>query len=297
MPMQIDDCIRMIEAIEAPSENNQPSTLIEEGEKKPLTEEQIANLEFGISLKKINALDKHPTSTLLALLGHVIQLVESDIQRFYPEHRIAYCCIQLQLNKRFFAKESGVQSPAFRPRLKLQRYPKGAEQDLSNDTQVIDMHFIHCKLSLNKNRKPFGRGDVRKAFAGDVLDFDAAFRIARLSGKTHIKLEKLGLDKDSLMQFQLVSICSKKTKDAVRDTKEKRFKSLVRLSTQAANFPRIDGQQDVWSLLLSAEFAIKRLGLDVTPKYLEMMIRIMDGLSGQRVDKLKQKLASAKKYI
>lgn len=82
-----------------------------------------------------------PTEELMAQLRD-IQIAGATC---YTKSRIASIRIQLQLNRR------GELAPRFRPRARARRRgPKGTpyqDADLSNDTQIIDLHWLHCRAA------------------------------------------------------------------------------------------------------------------------------------------------------
>ena len=291
MPTCIQSKIELNETEANFDERLVPSGSEQQDSKTRLTPEEVEDLRFGLNAEAVGKLDQIDTAQLLCRLDKIIRNVELDIKSRYPAQRKSYCAIQLQLNKRFARKIDGVSCPAFRSRLKLTNRPKGAEQILSNDTQIIDMHFMYCK-----RRRTVGEGYARNAFSGDEFDFDDALRFARTVGKTELKLEVLGIANNRLMQFQLVTYNNKEVYDAGRWIKKKLDENMGTFESLAEDNYRVKGNERVWAVLLTAEKACEKLGLEVKPKSLADYARMIGGLTG-RPDKLKRKLESAKNYI
>lgn len=103
--------------------------------------------------------------------------------------RTAYVTLQCLLNRWNAKAEHGVSAPAFRKRLKLAHRPVGREKDLSNDTQIVDLHYFWL-LGHRGCDHAFGS----YAF-GTSFDFDNAYRFVRTAGTSELKLELLGLEK------------------------------------------------------------------------------------------------------
>lgn len=280
-----------LNAIEKPYVADQETSNTAEKAKQRLSDDEVSKLMFVINHETVARLDKIKASALISKLKTIIDQVGKNVDEQYPEHRISYCAIQLQLNKRFAVKEVGVPSPAFRPRFKYGRKPKGALELLSNDTQVIDMHFMHC----NKIRTVTGAYAV-KAFGEHLFSFDDAYRFALTAGKKSLKLQLLGLQNRDTRQFPLVWLKTKKQYDAVERIKRSEKLFAGNLESIACNVPRVSGNEKVWATLLSADKACAWLKLEPTPQNLLLVLRLCNGMPHYRADKLKTKLNSARKY-
>lgn len=260
--------------------------------KQRLSDDQVSKSMFVINHAAVAQLDRVEASALISKLETIIDQAGKNVDKQYPEHRISYCAIQLQLNKRFAVKEVGVPSPAFRPRFKYGRKPKGALELLSNDTQIIDMHFMHC----NGLRTASGV-HASQAYSGDVFDFDSAYRFALTCGSQNLKLKLLGLSNNPEVQFSLVWLKDKQQRDAVERVKEFERVSRGKLEMLGLSNSRVSKNEGVWAAVLTAERLCNWFKWKPTPKNLLLALQLCSGMPACRADKLKQKLSSARKYV
>lgn len=260
--------------------------------KQRLSDDQIRDLRFVITHSVVDQFDELETTVLISKLEIIVNRIAKDVDEQYPECRELYCAIQLQLNKRFAKKAKGVPSPAFRSRLKYGRKPKGAAELLSNDTQIIDMHFMHC----NGLRTASG-AHASQAYSGDVFDFDSAYRFALTCGSQNLKLKLLGLSNNPEVQFSLVWLKDKQQRDAVERVKEFERISRGKLEMLGLSNSKVSNNEGSWAAVLTAERLCKWFKWEPTPKNLLLALQLCSGIPAYRTDKLKQKLSSARKYV
>ncbi len=293
MPMHREEnIIRAVEAIEAPEAKPVVSSLELLTSENILNPEEKDRLSFIIKPEFVERLSQFPTSMLLRSLESMIADINVDLRGRYLEQRNAYVAIQLELNKRFAAGEDGVASPAFRPRLKRKHQPKDIEKLLSNDTQVIDMDFLHCV-----GRRTVSQGHAAKAFAGEIFDLDEAIRFVRTTGNTRLKLEILGIHDSPFMQFQLAAYREDKWRDKQSSVKKSITSTVGKLEIASQSNPRVKGREKEWAAVVTAQKVCESFGMAATPKNLSAALQAMSGVTSIRRDKIKERIASAQRYL
>ncbi len=107
------------------------------------------------------------------------------------------CAISLLLN------ETGAIAPRFRPMRSLPKESKEygpAEETLSNDRQVIDLHWAYSRNMVCSQPKGYtGLCDPAKPF-----DWDKASQYVRLAGRATRKASMLGLSEDDQLQLGII---------------------------------------------------------------------------------------------
>lgn len=115
------------------------------------------------------------------------------------------CAMSIVLNER------GLLAPRFRGMRRLQKYKPGKtlttdETHLSNDRQVIDLHWLWCTDKSRLNPKP----PLGKLFAAEVFDFDQASEFVRTHGAAAEKAARLRLSEEQ--QLLLAVLHNKEVK-------------------------------------------------------------------------------------
>lgn len=274
------------------------------GKRHRLSDEDIAAIAFPVKDTALGLFRGRSARWLLEMLDNVRGRIRNlgEISASYSgKYRKAYVALNLVLNEHFVlkgdgeerAKRLGAIAPAFRSRLPLERMPKGLERDLSNDSQVIDLHFFHCL----GQRRCVGDENAIAALSGRQFDFDAAARFATVGGATATKLQKLGLSAAPGVGFcRLGATVLRSPADA--KLREQLMTSLAGVETQLAVNCRTNGADlPNWAELIQAGEALKRLDIDVTGRNLRDMHVLMFGHSNARPDTLLRKYKSAREWV
>jgi hypothetical protein len=189
----------------------------------------------------------HPEATTAVLEARLNDLLTAP----YTEIRDEYCAINIELNLR--SKVEAVKSPRFRirrkprPRRKGESYP-AADALLSNDTQVIDLHWLH-----QIGRRSAHDTLAAQALRSGVFDFAAASEFACRRGAVENKVGWIGLGLHE--QWQLASLASTAVRSHAKELELKR-KRLVDVLSEKAHFDHsVRGNEKTWATLGMA-FAI-----------------------------------------
>lgn len=172
----------------------------------------------------------------------------------YLEVRDHYCAINTVLNERFDEAPKGILSPCFRPRRKAPppksikgEYPL-AHKQLSNDTQVLDLHWLFCRgvFCSDSDDKL-----IRAAMDGSDFGFEAASKFAATRGAINNKLSYMNLGNDG--QWQLASLQSAVVRAKLKElmSAQSKIRKDLRLLGRCDQYIR--GQEDCWSWIWAAK--------------------------------------------
>jgi len=136
---------------------------------------------------------------LLAGLERVSALAKT----YSGQARTLFCALNLELNRR----------RNLAPRFREMRRPDQAsslpadQQDLSNDRQVIDLHWLHCREINCQNAK----GEYKRLLVANDFDFDTAGSLAKEECTADVKARWLRLPEN--VAWELASIQTKNMRD------------------------------------------------------------------------------------
>lgn len=124
-----------------------------------------------------------------------IGFAEKRLEYFLVRNEL--CAISLLMN------ETGAIAPRFRPMRSLPKEPKEygpAEKTLSNDRQVIDLHWVYSRnMICSQPRGYAGLCDSARPF-----DWDKASQYVRLAGRASRKASMLGLSEEDQLQLGII---------------------------------------------------------------------------------------------
>lgn len=275
------------------------------GARSSLSDQHIDAIAFPVGDAALELLRERPARWLVMMLKEVCSRIirSGGVSSCYAgKYRKAYVTLNLVLNEHFVimgdgkedrAARKGAIAPAFRPRLPLARMPKGRERDLSNDSQVIDLHFFHCL----GQRRCMGDDNAIAALSGRQFDFDAAARFATVGGSTATKLQKLGLTEAPGIGFcRLGATVLRLPSDA--KLRDRLVNNLAGVETQLSVRCRTNGADLAgWAELLQAGEALKKLDIELTGRNLRDMHMLMFGHSNTRSDSVLRKYRSAREWV
>ena len=196
--------------------------------------------KWGYSFPKLASIPtKKSTEDLYQILERMINHPDYFIVR-----RI-YCSIQIEINRRLNSEPEGVQSPRFRPRRKVLKKIDGvsytkANSFLSNDTQIIAMHWHHVTGRCDADEKM-----ANAVYCGDEFDFSSAAKFVVTKGSALNKIEMIGLLLDE--QWEAGSIQTDEIRQAWEEIQK--VGKIVRreLKNKAKRNHYIRGNEDVWA--------------------------------------------------
>ena len=260
--------------------------------KKPIVKsEPESKAEYNFPEKSAQTvLSRASTELLNEKLDRLVK-VES-----YHDIRDAYCAVHLELNNRHAICSDDIKAPRFRSRRKVKfRASKGgyleSEKLLSNDAQVIDLHWLYSHGRTDANDVK-GKG----IFSGEAFNFEVASEYVRARGKAEDKAEWLGLDTDE--QWALAVIQS----SGVRED-WKRLSAIIeptsrRLKQKAKRVSSIRGNEEEWVQVYIAVEIEKSINCtdEVMPSHLLQWFQLMTGRKISRQN-MKNKLNAVIKHI
>lgn len=261
---------------------------------KKLTPEELDALQFVDFCSERITLRRKNTNELLERLEEITDsYTRAWLKHNYYRIRPEYCALQIELNIRYERGEIGVPSPAFRPHLPLSPQPKYGQAELSNDTQLFDLHFLHCMNVCNAAHCSF----ADKALAQKEFGFDDAFRFCnRASSKKKLTLLRFD-DSPQNRHLELWGLLSIKEKSAKVETRE--YQRLLRSveSRLRKIVSRKSADLKLWAALVVANEILSESELEVSPANLNKVAKLLIGAVSVPVRALKPKLEQALKRL
>jgi hypothetical protein len=168
----------------------------------------------------------------------------------YFKIRVQYCRIQIELNTRVRENPADIKCPKFRAKRKLPYAFSGydyeiADSYLSNDTQIIAMHWHYCRgrrLAIEKFAK--------NVYSGEVFDYKAAANFVVTGGYATKKVKMIGLDLDE--RWESGSFDDEKMREQLKSIEAYVIKARSRLKHLSRRNPQIKNSINVWCDLLKS---------------------------------------------
>ncbi len=210
-----------------------------------------------------------------------------DLQTQYPLIRERYCSLNVELNERYDRGERCVPAPAFRPRLSRSNTPTGSLCDLSNDTQVIDLHYLYLISAIDADNI-----HAERAVEGERFSFHDALKFAATAGGSDEKLGYLGYTPDEmnkdLVLWGALSLKPSSYKN-IEQMLEKTFRSReTQLRRRRDLSQRVD--RKLWAALSVAEKMLTHSEVECSSPNLGLLVKQMIGKHDSPERTLKRKL-------
>lgn len=213
----------------------------------------------------------------------------------YLEIRDEYCALHIEMNVRH--NQEGIRAPRFRPHYKRPRFIPGKKYPyigklISNDTQVIDMNWLHSF--------GFHYGDddlVHKMLGGDEFDFDAASEFVQLKGEPEKKVGYIGLDFDEQLQMSMIQ--KKEIKVFWEKLQKYELRTQRVLTSLGKRVHYVRGNEQTWTQLAVAtalEQKIIPTGEKLNNSRIANWYSLMTGIPMSR-QAVARKLVAMRKYI
>lgn len=260
-----------------------------------LSGKDVAKLCFVDFSGKKRFLSSYSTASLLDLVQEYADTFslegEGSIDDYRGVARTTFVAANILLNERIAADEASIPAPAFRGRIKMRQPYTGPASDLSNDRQVIDLHYFWAKghRYTDKHHMPAG-------LAEEVFDFDQSLRFCRTMGKTSHKLKALELDDrqsclERLGAAVLRTDYDRKLQELINNSRSSFVSKLRKQKLPPATKP------ELWADILAAEKVLSSLGRVVTGRALSSVLQLIGTRDLPREDTLIAKLRSAKSKL
>lgn len=257
-------------------------------------EEILASGIPGMSECEVQAILDTEAEVLLARQRELSEKYDqASLQTEYAEIRDEYSSCQLALNSLYQKGVKGIPAPAFRPRLSRAKDPLGGQIHLSNDTQLIDLHFLHgCGHRLADN------SHGKKAIGTDEFVLDEAELFIGTAGKLYKKRQILGLDScrtsTHIFHWGLDSIKDSSAKQFTRKC-IKNFEKREKLLNSKKLSAKVDRR--LWAALTVAEDILNESGHKCSPENLMQATRLLIGSFDTPQRTLVGKLKQAKEAL
>lgn len=249
------------------------------------SKEELDRLVFPVNLEK-HGINKLSGSDIMEQLQELV-LGCDDVQTQYPIIRERYCSLNVGLNERYDQGERCVPAPAFRPRLSRSNTPTGSLCDLSNDTQVIDLHYLYLSGAIYAYNI-----HAERAVAGKHFSFHDALKFAATAGGSDEKLGYLGYTPDEMnkdLVFWGALSLKPSSYKKVEHELEKMLRSREAQLRRRRNLSqRVD--KKLWAALSVAEKMLSHSKAECSSSNLGLLVRQMIGKHDSPERTLKRKL-------
>jgi hypothetical protein len=163
--------------------------------------------------------------------------------RPYREVRQRLCALSLALN------EQGVIAPRFRemrkPYTVRGKVRTEEARDVSNDRQIIDLHWLHCRWRESRATPPTIKKKWRSMFGGEELDFRLAEAFVTTVGSADGKVGDLCLSPTE--QWQLSTLQSEAIRRHARRIEEQLGKLVGVLRDESRRNPQLAEHIEDWA--------------------------------------------------
>ena len=238
----------------------------------------------------------HDTDELCELLNVFVFSITRE-EYLLDNNREKYLAMHIAMNRITLYDDEIAKSPRFRPTLKVkwrnggETFPLG-EKFLSNDTQIIDLHWLHCR-----GRRHADDSVAKRVFAPDDFNFDEAEQFVVKKGKAVDKAIMIGLTLDE--QWEVNRLHSESIRITYKEIEKQTKKIRQILGNIAKRNQHVRGNQEVWEKVYMAR-EIEKMSMMIKgepkPTQVTRWYKLVTGKNITR-QSMRQKMRSIHKYL